>query len=413
MQDAPMDPVALPEPSPRARELFRAAAEDMLADEPTLVRAMAEASSRVLPRELWDDPVLSHASLQINEMNTLQWITSNVNAPARRVEPYLDEFSLNSARDAARRGLTQFDYASYRVAQNIAWESWVKSCLLVTQDREELLELLSVSHASMTAFVDDTMEAFRLAVVDTIEELHGERAHRRLDMATLLISGAEVPVDRAERDLGASLGGDHVGMVSWVLSHQDQGQLEASAEAITRISRSRTRTTVNPDGSSAWTWLAVREAPDPTAIADSLTGLPAVRVAIGRPWPGVDGFRRTHLEALATQRVLTRLLSPRRICAFDDVQLVSALAVGSTEFEMFIRDILGDLEQAEPTIQRTVLTYARERFSVTRTAAKLYTHRNTVERRLRRADELLPRPLAERPVEIAAALSVVQLRSPG
>lgn len=399
-----------PEPSERIRSLFRAAAEEMLTDEPELVRAMAEASSRVLPPELWDDPVLSHAGLQINETNTLQWITSNVNAPGKRVEPYLDEFSLNNARDTALRGLSKFDLPGYRVAQNIAWERWVTACVRVTQDQAELIDLLSISHASMTTFIDDTMEAFRLAAEETLEELHSERARRRLEMANLLISGADVPVERAERELGTLLKVTHLGIVAWVLSHQDHDQLEISVERVMRLLSSRARTTVRPDSSSAWTWYAAESVPSTAELIDALADMPAVHLAVGRPWPGQGGFRRTHLEALTTQRVLTRLHSPLRICAYDDVQLASAFAVGTTDLELFIHDTLGELEHADPAIQHTVLTFARERFNVTRTAERLFTHRNTVERRLKRADELLPRPLAERPVEIAAALAVVRLR---
>nr|WP_218681179.1 helix-turn-helix domain-containing protein [Rhodococcus qingshengii] len=407
-----MSNVAWPEPSEGVRPLIRAAAEVMLTDEVSLIAAMAEASSRVLPRDLWDDPVLAHASRQINQMNTLQWITSNVNAPGKRVAPYLDEFSLNSAREAARRGLTKFDLESYRVAQCIAWERWVTACFQVTQNSEDLVELLSTGHMSMMAFVDDVIEAFRVAAVETIDELHSNRARQRLEMATLLISGADVPVERAEGQLGTALRGPHVGLVSWVLSHQDQDQLDASTEAVMRLSRSRTRTTVSPDSSSAWTWLPVGDAPDPVETSTALSHFPAVRVTIGRPGFGADGFRRTHLEALTTQRVLTRLHSPLQVCSFDHVQLVSALAVGTTSLDLFIRDTLGDLEQADPRIQQTALTYVREGFSATRTSVRLFTHRNTVERRLKRADELLPRTLAEHPVEIAAALSVVLLRRP-
>jgi DNA-binding PucR family transcriptional regulator len=57
-----------------------------------------------------------------------------------------------------------------------------------------------------------------------------------------------------------------------------------------------------------------------------------------------------------------------------------------------------------------VLTYVRELGSTSRTAQRLYTHRNTVLRRLARADELLPRPLAENAVAVAAALEVLRWR---
>ena len=60
-----------------------------------------------------------------------------------------------------------------------------------------------------------------------------------------------------------------------------------------------------------------------------------------------------------------------------------------------------------------MLTYVRELGSTTRTAERLYTHRNTVIRRLARADELLPRPLAENVLGVAAALETLKWQDGG
>ena len=67
-------------------------------------------------------------------------------------------------------------------------------------------------------------------------------------------------------------------------------------------------------------------------------------------------------------------------------------------------DTLGDLRHADAATQEAVLTYVHELGNTTRTAERLFTHRNTVLRRLARADELLPRPLAENVVGVGAAL---------
>jgi DNA-binding PucR family transcriptional regulator len=61
-------------------------------------------------------------------------------------------------------------------------------------------------------------------------------------------------------------------------------------------------------------------------------------------------------------------------------------------------------------LQDTVRTFVAEGCNASRTAARFYTHRNTLLRRLARADELLPRPLAEAYVNVAVALDVVRWR---
>ncbi len=40
----------------------------------------------------------------------------------------------------------------------------------------------------------------------------------------------------------------------------------------------------------------------------------------------------------------------------------------------------------------------------------MFTHRNTIERRLARADQLLPVPLADNAASVVAALMLVELR---
>lgn len=133
-------------------------------------------------------------------------------------------------------------------------------------------------------------------------------------------------------------------------------------------------------------------------------------VAIGRPGHDVVGFRRSHLDAAAAQRMMTRLASPQRIARYQDVQLVDVLTAEPVRADGYVTDVLGDLATAAQEIHDAVLTLVQERFNTSRTAERLHTHRNTVIRRLARADELLPRPLAENPVDVAAALQVLQWR---
>ena len=54
--------------------------------------------------------------------------------------------------------------------------------------------------------------------------------------------------------------------------------------------------------------------------------------------------------------------------------------------------------------------FVTEQCNVSRAATKLYTHRNTLLRRLTRAEQLLPRPLAENSVNVAVALDVLRWR---
>ncbi|MFZ0835397.1 MAG: helix-turn-helix domain-containing protein, partial [Mycobacterium sp.] len=133
-----------------------------------------------------------------------------------------------------------------------------------------------------------------------------------------------------------------------------------------------------------------------------------VRIAIGSTADGVEGFRRSHFDALTTQQMMARLRSPQRLAFYADIQLVALITADADRAAGFVRHVLGDFEFAEPELRDTVRTFIGEQCNASQAAARLYIHRNTLLRRLARADELLPQPLAECTVNVAVALDVLR-----
>jgi DNA-binding PucR family transcriptional regulator len=76
----------------------------------------------------------------------------------------------------------------------------------------------------------------------------------------------------------------------------------------------------------------------------------------------------------------------------------------------FITSTLGDLESASPELQTTLLTFINEQCNASRAAKRLFTHRNTLLRRIESAQRLLPRPLGHTSVHVAVALEALQWR---
>ena len=224
------------------------------------------------------------------------------------------------------------------------------------------------------------------------------------------LEAAPISRARAEGQLGYRVAGPHTAVVVWSTSATASAQLEAAAEAVVRASGAPYRLTVIAGATSLWLWLPVSTAPHAGRLTADLAAHPDVRVAVGRPGTDVDGFRRSHLDALATERILARLTSPQQVARYQDVQLVALLTSDPAQADEFLADTLGNLLHGDAHTREVVATYVHEQCSATRTAQRLYTHRNTVLRRLARADELLPRPLAEDVVGVAAALEVLRWR---
>ncbi|MBE3002120.1 PucR family transcriptional regulator [Nocardiopsis sp. HNM0947] len=400
-----------PDLSPRGRELFRRGAEIALTPHEEWID---ELNTAVLGRgrmsQVADDPALADALRRSNLAVLLHWASANFQRPGRRVAPNTGPESLEIARDLVRRGLDEHALDTYRIGQSVAWRRWMEICFSLTSDPDELRELLEASALSISAFVDDTVAAVSALVEAERDELtHGSNAERR-EAVGLILEGAPLSPSRAERKLGYKLTGPHVALVLWNGTGGDTARLTAVAEAVVARSGAPYRLMVVASTSALWVWMPLERAPHTGALERAVAPYPDVLVALGRPGTGVGGFRRSHLEAATAQRTMSRLSCPRRVARYEEVRLVSLLTSDPADADAFLADTLGDLRTAPAELRETVLAHVLERFNTSRTAKRLYTHRNTVIRRLARADVLLPQPLAENVVHVAAALELMRWR---
>jgi DNA-binding PucR family transcriptional regulator len=313
------------------------------------------------------------------------------------------------ARELVRRGLDALSLDAYRVGEGVAWRRLMQIAFELTSDPAELHEFLDVCSRSISAFVDTTLSAIAARIDLERDELtRGTHAERRETVA-LILDGAPIARQRAEGRLGYALTGLHTAAVIW--SDDPKGDLAAlndAAEALCRAAGGARPLIVLASTATRWVWVPGTVSTD--ALLPSISGTPDVRIAIGPTASGVDGFRRSHFDAITTQQLMARLRSQQQIALFTDVQLVALITTDTDRAAEFVKHTLGDLESAGTELQETVRTFVEEQCNASRAAARLYAHRNTLLRRLTRADELLPRPLAESSVSVAVALDVLRWR---
>lgn len=403
-EDASWPPVP-----PRIAELIRRGAQAVADPDATWLVELHEASlSGEGMRAVAADPVLAESTRRANVANLLAWVAHNIERPGERVPPSLSADALANARDLVRRGLDADALDAYRKGQSVAWQRWMDVCFGLTEDPAELRALLDVTARSISTYLDDTIEAVRERMQAEAVELTTGTHAERLTTVTLLLEGAPVEPRHAETRLGYGLLGPHTAALVWGAPDVDPARLEAAAEALVDATGSARRLTVIANAATLWVWL-------PTAVGAEAAGAvvvpDGVRVALGRPGRGLAGFRSSHLEAVATQQTMERAAGRRRLASYDQVQLVALLERDRRAADAFVEDTLGRLVDADPELRVVALTYLRELGNVTATARRLYTHRNTVIRRLQRVDELLPRPLAENPVHVATALELLSWRT--
>ncbi|MFD8594838.1 PucR family transcriptional regulator [Kitasatospora sp. NPDC059646] len=392
-----------PPPPPRILELIRRGAEIALAPQPEWLAELDAATlAGETRRPIADDPVLSAGLRRVNRANLLRWAAANATAPGAPVPAPEGEEQRLMARDIVRRGLDEPALDSYRAGEAVAVRLWTRIACSLTADPEDLRELLDVSLRSISAFVDGCVAAMSAELRAERAALTGSNHADRMQAVALLLDGAPIARARAEARLGYPLAGRHTAAVLWIDDlDSDLAQLDRAADLLASAAGRPPILDVTASAATRWLWATAR--PDPSALRAGLDRLPAVRIALGPTATGVNGFRRSHLDALTTQRMLARLASVQRLASHQDVELVALLTQDLEGADRFVRRVLGPLD-GPPA--EAVRAYLAEQCNATRAAARLFTHRNTLLRRLAQADAVLPRPLAENPLEVAAALEL-------
>jgi DNA-binding PucR family transcriptional regulator len=394
--------------SPQAADLVRAIARVFLDEPADLMAEMQAAVSAAADEPLRSEPVLAAEVAASTRANVLHWAASIARDPGGRVPANLTPEVLGIAREAFRRGIEQTVYTTYHAGQNVVWAYWMRTAFAQSQDPAVLRQVLAAGSESVAGFVADMVAALS-------EQLRRERAElvrgsheRRFEVVSLILHSAPITTGRASTQLGYDLRRRHIAAVLWTdPRHPDQAALAQAAEALGPATGAAQVLTVIASSSSVWAWLAAAADTDADALTAATASHPAVRIAVGPAGTGADAFRRSHFDAVATQRLMSRRPG-LRVARFADVQLVT-LAIGDEQrAREFVARTLGELAGADPELRDTLGVYVREQFSASRTARALYAHRNTVLGRLQRAQRLLPLPLAGHGLEVGVALEIAQ-----
>ena len=382
----------------------------MFLDEPADLMAEVHAAVAAAADEpLRSEPVLAAEVVASTRANVLHLAASMLKDPGGRVPANLTPEVLGIAREAFRRGIEQSVYTTYHCGQNIVWAYWMRTAFSLSSDPAVLRQALEAGSRSVAGFVEDMVAALSGQLRRERAELARSSHARRFEVVSLILDNAPITAGRASTRLGYDLRRRHTAAVLWTdPGRPDQAALAQAAEALGPATGARQVLTVIASSSSMWAWLAAAADTGVGAItAATATHHPAVRVAVGPAGAGIDGFRRSHFDAVATQRLMSRR-PDLRVARFADVQLVTLALQDEQRAREFVARTLGTLAGADRELRDTLCVYIGEQFSAARAARALYTHRNTVLNRLQRAERLLPLPLAGHGLEVGVALEIAQ-----
>ncbi|WP_320669543.1 PucR family transcriptional regulator [Patulibacter defluvii] len=298
----------------------------------------------------------------------------------------------------------------YRIGHSYLWSTLMRR---LSADPEANLALADQLADLLFAYVDNASEAHdeiyeveRASWVPSADEL-------RLQTAQNVLSREVVDPHAASGRLSYDLNGVHVAMVV----HADPGDPDVPGRQQLVAEATGALSAIGPVGrllipaapSELWVWAAV----EPERAGAALERLEAraaaagLHIAIGRPRPGIEGFRLSHEEA----RKAADLSRPsdRSPVSYRHVEFFSLLLADDERCGRFVRETLGELAgpgTSQAALRRTLLAYFEASGSYVTAAESLFLHKNTVYARVRRAETVLERTISPADVTLHAALKL-------
>jgi hypothetical protein len=307
---------------------------------------------------------------------------------------------------------------AYRVGQAHFLERWTPALAEHAGPDPALGVALAASTDWVFAYVDEICNQLVAEYGDARERWSRTPDAVRAETARAVLDGTLRDERKAGRILGHELSRHHhLAVLAWRVAPdpvRDPDALERAAAVVGEALGMNDPLLVLPGGPELWAWFSALSKPvtEPAVALESVDWPAGVRLAAGRMRMGIDGFRKSHHEARAAGAVAV-LAGPAAavITHYDDVELVSLLSTDLGRARAFVSYELDGLAGRDRTCDRlreTILMLLQEGMSNSRAAQRLHVHPNTVAYRTARAQELLGHRLADRRIQVTAALMLAQ-----
>ncbi|HWN34628.1 MAG TPA: helix-turn-helix domain-containing protein [Pseudonocardia sp.] len=355
------------------------------------------------------------------------------------------EAGLELARRLAQRNVPiAAMLRAYRLGQARVQQELITRIAARKASGEEVAEAARDLSSSAFGFVDLVAEEVVAAYQAERDDWMRQRNAARLAKITSVLEARTGDLDDAETALGYELArAGHLAAVFWCEA-DGAGRLTALERRMPRLAAAvgavRSPLVVAPDAATLWVWFpvgtqvgaspkavtatvtaavteivtaAVTETVT-AAVTEALAAVPEVYAAFGDPAPGVDGFRHSHQQARQAQ-VLAHAADPRarlRVTVPALLGPIALLALEPGSAARWVRSVLGELavdDEAHARMRETLWAYLSSGSSLATAAAELHLHKNTIQYRVRKAEEARGRPLADGRLDVEVALLACRL----
>jgi DNA-binding PucR family transcriptional regulator len=286
--------------------------------------------------------------------------------------------------------------------------------------------MLKVSFGYIDGITEHVIEVYRLERDRWLLSQTAVRAARVRD----ILAEKEVDLDSAEAALGYSLRQNHLGLVAWLPASTRGGAGLARLDRLTTEIAEELGCPARPlfvprDEILAWAWLPFGSHSE--VSWERLSGVveggePSVWVCAGSVQRGIGGFRSTNREALRAQELATAARPGHRFTAYSQVAPVALMCKNLADLRAWVGSILGPLavdDEHCARLRETMQSFLASGSSYTATASSQILHKNTVQYRIRKAEEIMGHSVQEGHTDLEVALLAVQylgstvLQAPG
>ena len=397
-------------PTARTFELMAAIADRLALEFEETVAAMDAAVIQVVP-EFGADAAIA-AELTANNRGNWQRFLAVARQAQSPLSDAVPPEALDAARTVVRRGI-DLDriYEGYRRGHQVGVERWLACAYEIVEPGPELIAVTEMTLSLAFRYIDQILGRVLAEAQREREDIIGGGLARRTETVRLILDGAPIDPTTASRRLGYELDRSHTALVVWTESPvAPHGALESAALLLAQAAGSQRPLTLPAGTTTLWSWIGTHDEPAIQDLRLAIGRSPAdVRAAVGPSRRGIEGFRASHEAALTVHRLLLGNPATGRLAGYRELEVTALAAHDPRRAGEFIAAVLGPLAEDDPAAARlreTLRVYLEEAENAPRAAARLYTHRNTILKRIARATELLGYEPGERRLAVELALEL-------